>query len=341
MLTHKHYCTYARVLLCFYDIVAIGFYYYCQELVETFVKPEYNLLIMLAKPFIKWVGGKSQLLDEIREKYPSKIEKYCEPFVGGGAVLFDVLNTFQPEEILINDINKELINTYSQIKNNCEVLISQLSEIQSIYKNHSVEENKDFFYEKRNRYNELKVNGNDSENLEKAVLFVFLNKTCFNGLYRVNSKGLFNVPFNNAKNPLLCDEDNLRACSNLLQNVEMKVGDYKGCKDFIDSDTFVYIDPPYRPLTQTAAFTSYSETGFSDKEQIELGNFITEISNKGAMVLASNSDPKNANENDNFFDDLYSQFKIKRVSASRMINSNAKKRGVINELLISNIASIF
>ncbi|WP_294429311.1 DNA adenine methylase [uncultured Treponema sp.] len=296
---------------------------------------------MLAKPFIKWVGGKSQLLDEIREKYPSKIEKYCEPFVGGGAVLFDVLNTFQPEEILINDINKELINTYSQIKNNCEVLISQLSEIQSIYKNHSVEENKDFFYEKRNRYNELKVNGNDSENLEKAVLFVFLNKTCFNGLYRVNSKGLFNVPFNNAKNPLLCDEDNLRACSNLLQNVEMKVGDYKGCKDFIDSDTFVYIDPPYRPLTQTAAFTSYSETGFSDKEQIELGNFITEISNKGAMVLASNSDPKNANENDNFFDDLYSQFKIKRVSASRMINSNAKKRGVINELLISNIASIF
>jgi len=296
---------------------------------------------MLAKPFIKWVGGKSQLLEEIREKYPSKIERYCEPFVGGGAVLFDVLNTFQPKEVLINDINKELINTYSQIKNNCEGMISQLSDLQNIYKNHSQEENKEFFYEKRNRYNELKVNGNDAENLEKAVLFIFLNKTCFNGLYRVNSKGLFNVPFNNAKNPLLCDEDNLKACSKLLQNVEMKVGDYKECKSFIDSDTFVYIDPPYRPLSQTAAFTSYSENGFSDKEQIELGNFITEISNKGAMVLASNSDPKNANENDNFFDDLYSQFKIKRVSASRMINSNAKKRGAIRELLISNIASVF
>ena len=172
-------------------------------------------------------------------------------------------------------------------------------------------------------------------------MFIFLNKTCFNGLYRVNSKGLFNVPFNNAKNPLLCDEENLRNCSMLLQNVEMKVGDYKECKSFIDDKTFVYIDPPYRPLTQTAAFTSYSENGFSDKEQIELGNFITEISNKGAMVLASNSDPKNANENDNFFDDLYSQFKIKRVSASRMINSKAKKRGAINELLISNIASVF
>ena len=295
----------------------------------------------LAKPFIKWVGGKSQLLEEIREKYPSDIVKYCEPFVGGGAVLFDVLSKFQPKQILINDINKELINTYSQIKNNCSEMIFQLSDLQSLYKNHTSEENKAFFYEKRNRYNELKVNGNEAENLEKAVLFIFLNKTCFNGLYRVNSKGLFNVPFNNAKNPLLCDEENLRECSNLLQDVEMKVGDYKECKSFIDDKTFVYIDPPYRPLTQTATFTSYSENGFTDKEQIELGNFISEISNKGAMVLASNSDPKNANENDNFFDELYSHFEIKRVFAARMINSNAKKRGAINELLISNIASVF
>ena len=305
---------------------------------------------MLAKPFIKWVGGKSQLLEEIREKYPSKIEKYCEPFVGGGAVLFDILSKFQPKEVLINDINKELINTYLQIKNNCEEMISQLLELQNVYKNHTVEENKEFFYEKRNRYNELKVDSAtchaelDSASgidLEKAVLFIFLNKTCFNGLYRVNSKGLFNVPFNNAKNPLLCDGENLRACSKLLQNVEMKVGDYKECKDFIDSNTFVYIDPPYRPLTQTAAFTSYSENGFTDKEQIELGNFITEISNKGAMVVASNSDPKNSDINDDFFDNLYSKFEIERVSASRMINSNAKKRGAINELLISNIASVF
>ena len=296
---------------------------------------------MLAKPFIKWVGGKSQLLDEIREKYPSKIEKYCEPFVGGGAVLFDVLSKFQPKEVLINDINKELVNTYSQIQNNCSGMIEQLSKLQEKYKNNSLEKNKEFFYENRTKYNDLKVNGNDEENLEKAVLFIFLNKTCFNGLYRVNSKGLFNVPFNNAKNPLLCDEENLRTCSILLQNVEMKVGDYKECKSFIDDKTFVYIDPPYRPLTQTAAFTSYSENGFTDKEQIELGNFITEISNKGALVLASNSDPKNTNTNDNFFDELYSHFQIERVSASRMINSNANKRGAINELLISNIASVF
>ena len=299
---------------------------------------------MLAKPFIKWVGGKSQLLEEIKEKYPQNIEKYCEPFVGGGAVLFDILSTKHPESILINDINKELINTYSQIKNNCDGMINQLSELQTIYKSHTLEENKAYFYEKRQRYNELKVNGNDAENLEKAALFIFLNKTCFNGLYRVNSKGLFNVPFNNAKNPLLCDEENLRACSEVLQNVEMRVGDYKECKDFIDSNTFVYIDPPYRPLSQTAAFTSYSENGFSDDDQKTLSKFIKEmITEKNAKVLVSNSDPKNTDVNDNFFDDLYDKnhFQIKRVSAARMINSNAKKRGAINELLISNIASVF
>ena len=160
-------------------------------------------------------------------------------------------------------------------------------------------------------------------------------------MYRVNSKGFFNVPFNNAKNPLLCDEENLFACSKLLQNVEMTIGDYKECKNFIDDKTFVYIDPPYRPITKTSAFTSYSENGFSDKDQVELGNFLTEISNKGAEVLASNSDPKNTDENDNFFDNLYSHFEIERVSALRMINSNVKKRGEINEILITNVANVF
>ncbi len=295
----------------------------------------------LAKPFIKWVGGKSQLLEEIREKYPSKIERYCEPFVGGGAVLFDILSRFQPKKVLINDINRELINTYLQIKNDCPALIEQLSEIQNIYRKGTLENKKELFYKKRNRYNELKINGNKKDSLEKAALFIFLNKTCFNGLYRVNSRGLFNVPFNNAKNPLLCDKENLLACSELLQNVEIKAGDYKECKYFIDKKTFVYIDPPYRPLSQTAAFTSYSEKGFSDKEQVELGNFIKEISAMGAKIVASNSDPKNTDADDNFFDDLYSSFEIERVSASRMVNSNAKKRGAISELLISNIASVF
>ena len=294
-----------------------------------------------AHPFVKWAGGKTQLLPEIRKHYPQRIKKYCEPFVGGGAVLFDVLQNCRPEKVLVNDVNEELINTYLQIKTDCNLLIEQLSELQQNYKSQSLEKNKILFYEKRLRYNELKINRNDAENLEKAALFIFLNKTCFNGLYRVNKKGEFNVPFNNAKNPLICDEENLRACSELLQNVQMKTGDYSDCRDFIDSETFVYLDPPYRPLTQTSAFTSYSENNFSDKEQLELGKFITEISSKGAKVLASNSDPKNTNKEDNFFDDLYSNFEIERITASRMINSNAKKRGAISELLISNIASVF
>ena len=295
----------------------------------------------MAKPFVKWVGGKSQLLEEIRKKYPQKIERYCEPFVGGGAVLFDILQKFQPKEVLINDINKELINTYYQVKNHCEELINQLNELQTQYKKLGQEDRKVLFYEKRTRYNTLKVNGDELENLEKATLFIFLNKTCFNGLYRVNSKGLFNVPFNNAKNPLICDAENLRLCSQVLQNVILKTGDYKECESFIDEKTFVYIDPPYRPLTQTSAFTSYSENQFLDKEQIELAQFIDNIAKKGSTILASNSDPKNSNEDDNFFDNLYSNFEIERVSASRMINANPEKRGAINELLITNIASIF
>ena len=300
-----------------------------------------NFMQSIAHPFVKWAGGKSQLLPEIRTKYPQTVIKYCEPFVGGGAVLFDVLQKCRPEKVLVNDVNEELINTYLQIKTDCNLLIEQLSELQQNYKSQSLEKNKILFYEKRLRYNELKINRNDAENLEKAALFIFLNKTCFNGLYRVNKRGEFNVPFNNAKNPLICDEENLRACSELLQNVQMKTGDYSDCKNFIDSETFVYLDPPYRPLTQTSAFTSYSENGFSDKEQIELGNFIKEISEIGANILASNSDPKNTNKEDNFFDELYSNFEIKRISASRMINSNAKKRGAISELLISNIAALF
>lgn len=191
---------------------------------------------MPAKPFVKWAGGKTQPLETLRQKYPHRIEKYCEPFVGGGAVLFDVLNTFRPETVFINDINRELINTYKQIRDAADVLIAQLAEIQDTYRNQSLEKNKEFFYEKRSRYNELKMNGTAAENLEKAALFIFLNKTCFNGLYRVNSNGFFNVPFNNAKNPTICDEENLQECSRLLQNIEMLDGDYKNCRNFIDDE---------------------------------------------------------------------------------------------------------
>ena len=155
-------------------------------------------------------------------------------------------------------------------------------------------------------------------------------------MFRVNKKGLFNVPMGSYKNPLICDEKNLRAVSDKLQNVEIICGDYRESANFIDENTFVYIDPPYRPLTQTAMFTSYNENEFNDEEQIKLADFVKEISKKGAKVLVSNSDPKNADENDNFFDDLYADFNINRVQATRMINSKSSGRGKICELLISN-----
>ena len=296
---------------------------------------------MAARPFIKWVGGKTQLLPEIRQRYPENIIKYCEPFVGGGAVLFDVLQTFHPQEVLINDINPELINLYENIRDNCEQLIQLLNQFQTEYQLTPEAARQNLYLGKRATYNHFITEENPDHNLEKAALFIYLNKTCFNGLYRVNRNGLFNVPFNHAKNPLICDAVNIRECSQLLQNVQMHVGDYSFCRDFIDENTFVYLDPPYRPLTESSSFTSYNENGFTDLQQIELGNFITEIANIGALIVASNSDPHNANEEDEFFDNLYADFNIERVQASRMINSNARRRGPINELLISNIAAVF
>ena len=296
---------------------------------------------MLAKPFIKWVGGKTQLLPEIRQRYPENITRYCEPFVGGGAVLFDVLQTFHPNEVLINDINPELINLYENIRNNCEPLIQLLEHFQTEYLETPEADRQNLYLGKRATYNHFIEERNPEHNLEKAALFIYLNKTCFNGLYRVNRNGLFNVPFNRAKSPLICDAENIRECSQLLQNVLMHVGDYSYCRDFIDANTFVYLDPPYRPLTESSSFTSYTENGFSDVQQIELGNFITEMAHRGALIVASNSDPHNANEQDEFFDNLYADFNIERVQAARMVNSNARRRGPINELLISNIAAVF
>lgn len=286
------------------------------------------------KPFIKWAGGKSQLLEEIRKKYPAKIERYCEPFVGGGAVLLDVLANFQPKEVLINDINPELTNTYIQIRDNAESVIATLSEMQGDFWNMDDEKRKDYFYSQRERFNELiKISASTEE---KAALFIFINKTCFNGLYRVNGKGMYNVPIGSYKKPPICDAENIRTISELLKRVDVHCGDYSECESFITDNVFVYIDPPYRPLNATSSFTSYAKTEFGDEQQIQLGHFIEQISEKGAKVVASNSDPHNTDENDNFFDDIYKMFFIDRVVATRMINSNSKGRGTVSELLICN-----
>ncbi|MCL2474834.1 MAG: DNA adenine methylase [Chloroflexi bacterium] len=292
----------------------------------------------IARPFVKWAGGKSQILNDIRLKYPTglgqTITKYVEPFVGGGAVLFDILNHYKLCEVYISDINRELITTYIAISKHCAELLDMLKSLEIKFLTAHEHMRKEIYYANRDRFNVLKATNNES--VELAALFIFLNRTCFNGLYRVNSHGAFNVPQGSYKNPTICDEANLLAVSEKLQNVIIICADYKESRHFIDEKTFVYFDPPYRPLTTTASFTSYTEEGFGDKKQAELAQFISEMSEYGAHIVASNSDPKNIDKNYDFFDCLYSQHIITRISASRAINSNGASRGKISELLICN-----
>ena len=292
----------------------------------------------IAKPFVKWAGGKGQILKEIRKKYPPglgrNINRYAEPFIGGGAVFFDVLNQYAIYEAYISDINHELIHTYIMIRDCIDGLVKALIDYENEYLSANADERKTIYYEKREKFNKLKLSRVKS--LELAALFIFLNRTCFNGLYRVNAKGCFNVPQGSYKNPCICDEHNLRSVTEKLKRVKIVCGDYKLASDFIDNKTFAYFDPPYRPLTITANFTSYAQDGFDDTAQAELAEFIDNMSERGAYVVASNSDPKNIDKLDDFFDRLYSRHSILRIEASRAINSNGAKRGKISELLIAN-----
>ncbi len=245
------------------------------------------------KPFLKWAGGKGQLLSEIEKYYPfenGEITKYAEPFVGGGAVLFDILSKYELEAVYISDINAELINTYRIIRDNIDELIAVLVTMQNEFVPMNTDDRKAYYLAKRERFNDLKVNGDDTINIEKAALMIFLNKTCFNGLFRVNKKGLFNVPMGAYKKPVVCDEENLRAVSEKLQNVTIVCGDYRESADFIDENTFVYFDPPYRPITDTASFTAYTENLFNDKEQIELAHFVDDMQRKGAKIIVEKED---------------------------------------------------
>ena len=291
-----------------------------------------------AKPFIKWAGGKGQLLPTFRNFYPSElgvtIKKYCEPMVGAGAVLFDILNNYDMDEVYICDTNVELINLYRVVKNKVDELIEILSTFESEHIKKDTEHRKQYYIQQRNKFNDIHQNRTDENSLIRAALFIYLNKTCFNGLYRVNKKGLFNVPIGTYKNPKICDRENLQKTSELLENVTIMSGDYSDMKKYIDKNTFVYFDPPYRPLSSTSDFTAYNAKTFDDKEQIRLANFIKSIDY--AKVMMSNSDPKNVNENDNFFDELYKKYFVERVVAKRMINSDGNSRGEINELLICN-----
>ncbi|MFA6252336.1 MAG: DNA adenine methylase [Candidatus Paceibacterota bacterium] len=286
----------------------------------NFMEDSFRIISEKPKPFVKWVGGKRQLLAQFRlmnlyppEKFDIKKGKYFEPFVGGGAVFFDLL----PETAHLSDLNNELVVTYNVIKGNVENLIKSL-------KKHKL--NKEYF---------LKIRSQDPENLsdlDVASRFIYLNRTCFNGMYRVNSKGEFNVPFGKYTNPLICDEDNLRKASKALKNVEIKKQDYKEVLKKAKKGDFVYFDPPYHPVSKTASFTSYTSKSFLEKEQMELRDVFVKLHERGCFVMLSNSDTS-------FINKIYSELKgvrITKVQASRAINSNASKRGKITEVLITN-----
>lgn len=270
----------------------------------------------LVAPFLKWVGGKRQLVPAIHKLLPKNYTTYYEPFIGGGAVLFEI----QPQKAVINDSNKELINVYEVIKNNPDELIADLKK----HKNES-----DYFYDIRAL--DRKNNFDRISSVKKASRVIYLNKTCYNGLYRVNSSGEFNAPFGKYKNPNIVNETTIKAVSQYLNenNVTILNGDFKKAVDTIEKEAFVYFDPPYVPVSKSSNFTGYVQGGFGEFDQVRLRDLCVELDKKGVKFLLSNS----ATE---VIKDLYTNFDIKYVKATRAINSNAQKRGEIDEVLIRN-----
>lgn len=293
-----------------------------------------------AKPFLKWAGGKGQLIAAIEKALPQNLNQnkkltYVEPFIGSGAVMFWLLKTFTNiHKAVINDINPDLIKAYVTVKEQPLALIESLKKIEKKYHGLKLEEDRrNFFLDKRSLFNARHLT-----TLENTALLFFLNRTCFNGLYRVNSKSEFNVPFGRYDNPKICDEETIMADSALLQKVTILHGDYEETLKHATVHSFFYFDPPYKPISKTSSFNAYAKDSFNDEEQVRLKHFCDELTRRNYQWLLSNSDPKNINPSDNFFDDLYSgeNIFIDRVKAKRSINSNSSKRGEIFELLISN-----
>jgi DNA adenine methylase len=268
-----------------------------------------------ARPFVKWVGGKTQLLEEIHHRLPRKINRYFEPFVGGGAVFFSLGH----ENATLIDINEELVNAYQVIRDNVDALIKDL-------KKHEYSE--EYFYRIRDK--DRSKDFQKWSDVRRASRLIFLNKTCFNGLYRVNSEGFFNTPFGRYFNPRILDEENLRACSKALKSVEILHGSFMQIDELAKKGDFVYFDPPYAPVSETAYFTSYSKEGFAVDMQLELRDLCLRLNKKGVKFMLSNADVPLIRE-------LYSdKFNIEVVMAFRSVNSVATKRGKVREVIITN-----
>ena len=294
--------------------------------------------MMKAKPFIKWVGGKGQLIEQLEALLPADFDEwenvtYIEPFVGGGAMLFHMLQKHPNiKTAVINDINEDLTTCYQVVRDKPAELIGALTERQEEYHSLCSEDlRRQFFMLMRNEFNTKAL-----DPIRNTTLFFFLNRTCFNGLYRVNKSGLFNVPFGKYETPTICDPDTIYADSAVLQNVAVMTGDYQQTFEKAHGKTLFYFDPPYRPLSNTSSFNDYSKEAFNDMAQKRLKLFCDRIEKAGYSFMLSNSDCFNTPLQDRFFEDLYLDYTIDRVWASRSVNANPKKRGKLQEILVRN-----
>ena len=299
-----------------------------------------------AKPFLKWAGGKTQIRDELIARLPGciidnmVIDRYIEPFVGGGAIFFYLKNKYSIKESFLSDINREVVVGYKVIQNNFKKLINKLEAIEKEYLDKTAAKRQKYYYEIRNIYNKQMLDFDytnyNSEWIKRASYLIFLNKTCFNGLFRQNKKGEFNVPHGGYKNPKICCTENIVAVNKALRNTKIVCGDFTKSEKYIDKGSFVYMDPPYLPLSRTSSFTNYSKEGFSVEDQKRLAEFFKKMNKKGIYLMLSNSDPKNEEPENDFFDKLFKEFTIEKILARRMISCNGSGRGQINELIIVN-----
>jgi DNA adenine methylase len=298
-----------------------------------------------ARPFLKWAGGKTQLLGEFEKRLPKELKNgtitnYVEPFMGGGAVFFALNRKFSFEQSCLCDANEELVLTYKVIKKSVKKLIAELETLESDYLAKDDAERELFYYTVRDAFNEKRTEIDFTKYgpgwVGRAARIIFLNRTCYNGLFRLNRGGGFNVPFGRYKKPGILNTENLLSAATPLRTTQIICGDFVECRKYVNDHTFVYFDPPYRPLNQTSSFTSYSKGGFSETDQVRLAEFFRELDTQGAKIMLSNSDPRNENPGDTFFDDLYAGYRIERIPAKRMINCNGARRGTISELIITN-----
>ncbi len=300
---------------------------------------------MKAKPFLKWVGGKGQLVKKFRSFYPDElkagsIQQYYEPFLGGGAVFFDIAQKYKISSAYLYDVNEELILAYCVVQRDVHKLMDYLEQYEKKYLPLDNEKRKEYFYEIRQHYNRQRSDINykvyTGNWIPRAAQIIFLNKTCYNGLFRMNSKGEFNSPAGDYHRPNILNRENLEKVSELLQIAEIRSEDFRTLHKNHMQNAFVYFDPPYRPISRTASFTSYSRHEFKDTEQKKLASVFHKLNDKGICLMLSNSDPKNINKDDDFFDRLYARYNIHRIEARRMVNSVASKRGAVNEIVVTN-----